>query len=307
VRLAAAAIAATVTAVAAPAAAQVARIDAMIERGVTLREAGRDEEALTIFREAWEETRSPRARAQIAMAEHALGRWVEAHVHLREALASTDPWIQRNRAALRGLLAAIERQFGAAEVRGRPAGAQVRVNGSPVGVLPMAAPVRVPSGAVRLEVSAPGYEPMVRELTVRAGGVTRETVQLAPRLAVTAPEPRGGTLRALAWTSASVGAALLVGSAVTFALHESTVGRYDARCLGRSAPVDVETPACRDDRELEGTLRALSTAGLVAGGALGVAAVVMFLAGPSRREGASARVSCGAGPGSVGVACGGTF
>ncbi len=306
-KVVAATIAAAWMALATPAAAQVSRIDAMMERGVTLREAGRDEEALTIFREAWEETHSPRARAQIAMAEHALGRWVEAHVHLREALESSDPWIQRHRAALRGLLAAIERQFGAVEVRGRPAGAEVRINGSPVGVVPMAAPVRVPSGAVRLEVSAPGYDPMVRELTVRATGVTRETVQLAPRLAATAPAPRGGTLRALAWTSAGVGAALLAGSVVTFALHESTVGRYNERCLGTSAPIAAETPTCRDDRELAGTLGDASTAGLIAGGALGVAAVVMFVAGPSRRDGASARVACGAGPGTVGVACVGAF
>lgn len=296
-----------VVAVAAPAAAQDARFEAAMERGVTLREAGRDEEALAVFREAWEETHSPRARAQIGMAEHALGRWVEAHVHLNEALASRDPWVQRNRAALQRLLAAVERQFGSVEVRGRPAGAEVRINGARVGTLPMTEPVRVPGGAARLEVSAPGYDALVSELTVRPTGVTRETVQLAPRLAP-APPARGGALRALAWASAGTGAALLAGGAVALALHASTVDRHDARCTGAAAPGGPETPACRDDRELAGTLHTLSLTGLIAGGALGVASVVMFLVGPSRREsGASARVSCGAGPGSVGVSCGGTF
>lgn len=301
------AVGAVVLALAGPAGAQVDRVEAQFERGVTLREAGRDAEALEVFRGLWEETHGGRARAQVAMAEHALGRWVEALVHLREALATSDPWVQRNRPALRGLLATIERRFGSLEVRGSPAGAEVRVDGSPIGVLPMAEPARVASGRVRVEVSAPGYATAVRAVTVGAGGVTRETVRLSPIGLAPTPAQRGSGLRTGAWIAGAAGVALLAGAAVSFALHESTVARYDAQCLGRLAPSEAETAACRDDRDDEATLRTLSTAGLVAGAAAGVLSAVLWLAAPSRAAGGQAALRCGGGPGDVGVACGGRF
>jgi hypothetical protein len=296
-----------VLAFAGPAAAQVDQVEAQFERGVTLREAGRDAEALEVFRQLWEATHGSRARAQVAMAEHALGRWVEALVHLREALAAPDAWVLRNRAALRGLLATIERHFGALTVLGSPAGAAVRVDGSPVGVLPMAEPVRVASGRVRVEVSAPGYAPVVRAVVVGAGGVTRETVRLTPLGLAPGPARGASGLRTGAWVVGAAGLALLAGAGVTFALHEATVDRYNGRCLGRLAPPEAETSACRDDRDAEATLRAVSTAGLVAGAAAGVLSVVLVLAAPSRGAPGQARVACGGGPGDVGVACGGRF
>lgn len=301
------AVGAAVVALAAPAGAQVDPVEARFERGVTLREGGRDAEALEVFRGLWEETHGGRARAQVAMAEHALGRYVEALVHLREALATSDPWVQRNRPALRGLLATIERRFGALVVRGAPAGAEVRVDGSPIGVLPMAEPVRVASGRVRLEVSAPGYATAARAVTVSADGVTRETVRLAPVGLAPTPAQRGSGLRTGAWIAGAAGVALLAGTAVSFALHESTVDRYNGRCLGRLAPPEAETPACRDDRDDETTLRTLSTVGLVAGAAAGVLSAVLFLAAPTREAAGRAALSCGGGPGDVGVACGGRF
>ncbi|MBK8695071.1 MAG: hypothetical protein IPN17_23025 [Deltaproteobacteria bacterium] len=71
--------------------------------GVELRRAHRDEEALAHFTRAYGQTRSPVAQAQMGLAEQALGRWVEAEEHVRRSLeAATDPWILRNREALRG-------------------------------------------------------------------------------------------------------------------------------------------------------------------------------------------------------------
>ena len=60
--------------------------------------------------------------------------------------------------------------FGALEVRGSPAGAEVRVDGSPVGVLPMAEPARVASGRVRPRCDGAGGDSQADGQTVEVGG-----------------------------------------------------------------------------------------------------------------------------------------
>src|SRR5689334_6453050 len=63
-------------------------IEAIIEGGVQLREQGRDEEALRAFRRAFDASKSPRAQAQMGLAEQALGRWIAADKDVAAALAS---------------------------------------------------------------------------------------------------------------------------------------------------------------------------------------------------------------------------
>lgn len=53
-------------------------------------------EALGSFQRSYEQSRCPRTLAQIAFAERGLRRWADASVHLRSALASTDPWIEEH-------------------------------------------------------------------------------------------------------------------------------------------------------------------------------------------------------------------
>src|SRR4051812_16131890 len=78
-----------------PTVAQVADpAEAAIRRGVDLRRQGQDDQALQEFKKAYELSPSPRAIAQIGLAEQALGRWVDAETHLEAALGSkTDAWI----------------------------------------------------------------------------------------------------------------------------------------------------------------------------------------------------------------------
>src|SRR5262245_14916190 len=78
-----------------PIAAQDAGDDS-IARGVALRRQGRNAEALAEFQKAYARDPSPRALAQIALAQQALGNWVVAETGLVDALAArNDPWIQR--------------------------------------------------------------------------------------------------------------------------------------------------------------------------------------------------------------------
>src|SRR5688572_26126191 len=88
-------------------------VESLIQRGIDLRRRGQDAEALESFRAANERRPTPRAMAQIGLAEQALGRWIDADLHLGEALsAGDDPWIVKNRGALEGARALVEKHLG---------------------------------------------------------------------------------------------------------------------------------------------------------------------------------------------------
>ena len=81
--------------------AQPEPLESRYQRGVALRAERRDADALAVFRAIYAETRAPRALAQVALAEAALGEWIDAETHLAEATCAVeDAWIRRNRAAL---------------------------------------------------------------------------------------------------------------------------------------------------------------------------------------------------------------
>ncbi|MFO0557920.1 MAG: PEGA domain-containing protein [Polyangiales bacterium] len=154
--------------------------EAAIAHGVALRQAGNDDEALAEFRRADQLAPSPRTKAQIALAEQALGQWVAAERDLRAALASAeDPWIQRNREALNAALVQIAGRLGWLEVRSSAPGAELYINEERVAALPLSEPVRLPVGTASLEVRAPGYTSQRRSVEVTAGGRVREVFTLA--------------------------------------------------------------------------------------------------------------------------------
>lgn len=155
-----------------------ARVTAILRRGVELRQLGRDEAALQEFWRAYQLSQEPRVSAQIALAEQALGHWVDASTHIGRALASnTDGWIQRNRTSLEQARQEIERHVGRLLVTGGVTGAEVFVNGERVATLPMTA-VTVLAGPDVLEVRADGFETMRRPIRVAAGAITRESATL---------------------------------------------------------------------------------------------------------------------------------
>jgi len=162
--------------------AQVAEVEALVQEGVALRTQHRDAEALARFTRAWSLAPSPRVRVQMAWAAQALGRWAEAERWIDEGLQhADDPWIVRNRDAIAASRNAVGQHLGTLEVLCSVAGAQLEVDGVVVGTLPLTAPLRVPVGSAVLRVTAPGHRPTVREgVTVRVGGLTRETLSLVP-------------------------------------------------------------------------------------------------------------------------------
>jgi len=246
-----------------------AEADALILQGLQLREQGKDFDALGLFERAHALAPSPRALAQRALAEQALGRWVLAELHLREALATTgDPWIAQHRTALDGALAVIGEHLGHLQVNGGVAGAELRLDGRLVGRLPLSAPMRVVVGRPLLEVTLAGHYPVRREITIKAGSLSTETIELVPVPALppaaerehepatqagveqqVAAEPRaaGKLSPVVFWAAAGVTAAV-GGVALWSGLN--TVAKNDAY-------VDYSEEASATDRE---TLRGLEAA-----------------------------------------------
>jgi hypothetical protein len=260
---------------------------------VELREKGKDEEALAVFKKAHAKTPSPRARAQVALAEQALGMWVAAESDLSVALASeSDPWIAKNRAALDGALGVIRRHIGSLEVRGAD-GADVLVDGAPVGVASAGTSFRVEAGRRTIEVRSKGHHPTTRSVEVPAGGVARETITLSAMSSdggsgggAGAP---GGTIRVadddpgrgqrlLGWGFIGMGGAFLATGAVGLLIRKNIVDDYNTNCpgLGASQPA-----GCEDKVESSRTWNTVSIVALVGGAVLAVGGVALLLAAPT--------------------------
>ncbi|MEP6652946.1 MAG: PEGA domain-containing protein [Myxococcales bacterium] len=144
--------------------------DALIHRGVELRHAGDDDGASRQFRKAYDLARTPRAAAQLGLAEQALGRWEDAEAHVSEGLLTpNDPWIVKHADVLRDALMNIKEHVGRIEVVGDPEGAEVFVNGKLVGKAPLGDPIHVRAGDVHVELRAPGYVRSARSVNVRGG------------------------------------------------------------------------------------------------------------------------------------------
>jgi hypothetical protein len=153
--------------------------ETLMREGVAYRRAGEDAAALKRFQQAYELSKTPRALAQIGLAEQALGRWAAADKHLRQAVEwRENEWIRKNRRPIDEALAVVAGHVGQLEVQGTPAGAEVRVDGDVVGKLPLSRPITVTAGEVAVQVRAPGHLAIVRTANVASRTLTRETFDL---------------------------------------------------------------------------------------------------------------------------------
>jgi hypothetical protein len=311
--------------------AQTPEVERLLRHGIELRQLGNNEAALADFQRAHELGNTPRTLAQVALAEQALGRWVDAETHLREALrAGDDAWISRNRAALDGALGVITQHVGQVMVTCDVRGAALTIGGRPAGVLPLVAPLRVDAGEIEVVARAYGHTASQR-VTVNAGETAQVILRIAPqhqeREPLASQEPAvvappvpvdsareasrpGSAQRALGWVSlvgGVVGLGVGVGGTV---LREGAAQSYndDATCPGDNAPSFVrQSTTCEghlSNVSLGGTLQ---LAGLIGGGALSLTGIILLATAPSGDGRASASVQCGVGPGDVGVSCGGRF
>lgn len=153
--------------------------EALIRHGIELRKAQDDLAARAEFQKAYDLTHSPRAAAQLGLADFALGRWDDAEAHVSEALHTPeDPWIKKYRVELDRSLGTIKTHVARVEIAGDPAGAEVYVNGRLAGQLPLTTPVAVSEGQVDVELRAHGFTRGSRTVTVSGGQYQRLVIRL---------------------------------------------------------------------------------------------------------------------------------
>jgi hypothetical protein len=296
--------------------------EAVIREGVSLRMKGRDLEALETFRRAQALGGGARALAQIALAEQALGRWVEAERDLAAALAApNDPWIAMHRKELGDSLADIrDHHLGSLEILDAVGGARIVVNGQPAGTIPLAAPLRLPAGSITLEVNAPGYLPFQRSVVIPAGGLARESVTLAPvtaapasalreeRVAATAPVSSTAWRRPTA-IAALAGAGVALGVGIAFqVIRYGRVNEYNDHPGCGTGLNDDGVPGCHDLGDSARSAQAFAIAGYAGAAVLGGVGAYLLLSSPGSAEPvATARASCAPAAGAWGLACAGRF
>jgi hypothetical protein len=240
--------------------AKQAEAEKLIRHGVELRRARDDEAAARDFQKAYDLVRTPRAAAQLGLAKQALGLWVDAERFLGEALrAPDDAWVSKNKATLDGAMLTIQSHLARVEVIGDPEGAEVAISGRRVGKLPLAEPVRVGAGQVDVDVTAAGYSPAQRTVTLISGQYQRVVVHLVK-------------LEAAPGTASTVSAAKPLSTPTSLSAATEASSPAAARETSNKASSE------QTDHESSGTRSALkwTAAGLaVAGVATGVIGVVM--------------------------------
>jgi hypothetical protein len=268
----------------------------LVRRGVELRREHRSAEALEQFEKAVALSPSASVRAQLALCEQALGRWVDAERDLDAALAgSRDPWIAKHGPELERARAVLQDHLAWLTVDVDVPTSVVRVDGQ---AIPRATEVRVAAGASRLEVTAPDHAPDTRPIDLApethahmaitlvrlSSSAPRGVAPAAPALAPQGPSPPGPPAPSEAPTpvdrpslvgpaalAAAGGVALVLGAyfgVETFHLKSER----DAACAGGCNP-----PALKFDSDAR-TDATVSTVAFGAGFALAAGGAAWWLA-----------------------------
>jgi len=264
--------------------------EALILRGIELREKRDDDAALRLFRRAFELGGTGRALAQVALAEQALGRWPDAEADLTAALKHTDEaWIGDKKALLDQALAEIQAHLGSLELVGIVAGTELWIYGRRAGSHDLSRPLRLPAGQTAIELRAAGYRPLLRTVQVPARGIAREQLAFVPVGGVAPPggaddrpPVQDGGARRTAGLVLAGGGVVALGLGVAFhviresrahAFNDAGCGEMDGRVSGGGD--------CQGRFDGVETARNLAIAGYVGAAVLGGAGAVVLLTGRS--------------------------
>jgi hypothetical protein len=311
-------------------------------RGDAARAEHRDADALSLFEALYTRSQEPRALAQVALAEAALGRWLDAEAHLIEALtALRDAWITRNRMSLLATLETMRAHVGTLVVTSDDDRAEVWIEGRRVGAV--SAPLHVLAGEVAFEVRAEGRTPVSRSVTVPPNAMARAEVRFTadetpattgPRAVEVAqpaadasaaatrdemtqsrsddaapPVDQGSTQRSLGWVGVGTGIALVAGGVAAWFLGRGAADAYnnDPSCPGVGAP--SQSDACASAQSTAATLEPLAWTAVGVGSALAVTgAILVGTAAGERRATSSTAGRCAPVVGVwQGLACGVAF
>jgi hypothetical protein len=251
----------------------------LVTKALELRRKGQHEQALPLFQRANEIEPSPMTLAQLGLAEQAVRRWTESERHLSEALATKAPWIEKNRVHLQRALSTVENHIGELVIDGTPSGAQVYVNSTLRGSLPLKAPIRVGEGDASIQITAPKHQPHVQTVAVKGKSSVKLEVALEQVAVKETPAAANLDARRPAeadrgdqpswWTARRIGGVALVGAGAGAIVGGVALLRLNGRAACDAKPGDI----CQD----RWTTSTPGWAFVGAGGAGVVAGAVMLL------------------------------
>ncbi len=294
----------------------------LVKEGVALREKGDDKGALEKFREADTAAPSGEAKAQMALAEQALGRWTDAELHLKAALDDgSNAFVKRNRKALEGALETIGKHLATISLVDLPEGSLVAVDDKDfAAALPS---YRVSNGVHRFRIRKTGFADTPNDVNCDAGQTCRESVTLLPQVVLDAGHPVGSGngsgngvmpapqapqntwMKPVGITLAGVGVVGLGIGVFAHARFEHFASEANKRENGYVDGV-CTAKACEEAAKEARSYKVPRAVGYIAGGALFATGAALFLLAPSTKEapkGASVRCA----PTLGGLGCAGTF
>ncbi|HEX3697213.1 MAG TPA: PEGA domain-containing protein [Polyangia bacterium] len=298
--------------------------DLLIREGIELRRHGDDAAALARFRKAHQLDHAPRSLAQIGLAEQALGLWVAAFSHLRDALAvANDGWIQKNRTVLEQALAVINGHLGTLELAGEPEGAEVRVDGQQAGKFPIVEPLRLGVGTVVVEVASDGYVTISRPVQISAENPARERFVLqkiaggaipdlgfsATRSTATESIPRSpenddrppGRRLILAGSLAAAGLLALGWGGIETVVWQHRVSSFNNRADCWNNPPQNWAQGCADLHDQGQRAKYLAFTGYGIGVALAATSAIVFVTRPAHAS--TTALACVPVPTGLGAQC----
>lgn len=225
---------------AAPTRAQVEEARERFNRGVQLYNESSLEAALAEFQKANQLSPSYRLHFNIAQVQYELHDYVEALRSFWKYLAQggSDVPPQR-RAEVEGEIKKLEKRVGYLSIKTSVTGAQISVDGVPMGISPFSAPVLVNPGSRRVSANKAGFIPGNNVVTVAGGERLEVTLQLPPAAGLmdgpslrARPSPFGSTFSAASarpktWGSLALTGALGISATVFAFVAQSSENEFE--------------------------------------------------------------------------------
>lgn len=223
----------------------IAQARSEFERGVAAFESGRLTEALAAFQSAYTLSPTYRILFNIAQTQAELGRPHEAIASFQAYLAEgADEIPAQRRNKVQAEIESLSAQVGYVRING-PEGARVWLDGQPTGVLPLAAPVRLPAGNHRLVIKHDNGRSCQKDIFVTAKETTPElcAVLESPEAVAASVDAsfevktdRGGMPKALPWIAAGATVLTLTAAAVSAVKTARINNSLGANCQGGVCP-----------------------------------------------------------------------
>jgi len=148
-----------------------------LDQGVALFNDGNYSAALAEFEAAYELDPAPYILNNIGLAQKGLFRYQDAIATLQKFLAASPTLTAEQRKQTERIIAEMQALLSQVTLDVAPAGAQIALDGHPLGTAPLAAPVQVAAGSHTVDVALDGYSSVHREISVAAA--TPLTVSVA--------------------------------------------------------------------------------------------------------------------------------